>query len=76
MESSLIVYITHKHLLFSEVRNRPRRFYPGGDIIDYFRPVNSDGLNIQWDTVTNKDYLLYLLEGDFNSCDTVKMHRF
>ncbi|KAI2667418.1 Protein FAM151A [Labeo rohita] len=33
-----------------------------GDIIDYFRPVNSDGLNIQWDTVTNKDYLLYLLE--------------
>ncbi|RXN17494.1 protein FAM151A [Labeo rohita] len=47
----------------AKVRNRPRRFYPGGDIIDYFRPVNSDGLNIQWDTVTNKDYLLYLLEG-------------
>ncbi|XP_043114690.1 protein FAM151A [Puntigrus tetrazona] len=44
------------------MRNRPRRFYPGGDIIDYFRPVNSDGLNIQWDTVTNNDYLLHLLE--------------
>ncbi|XP_073705537.1 protein FAM151A [Garra rufa] len=51
-----------EHLLFSELRNRPRRFYPGGDIIDYFRPVNSDGLNIHWDTVTNKDYLLYLLK--------------
>ncbi|KAK2901194.1 hypothetical protein Q8A67_009309 [Cirrhinus molitorella] len=46
----------------AKLRNRPRRFYPGGDIIDYFRPVNSDGLNIQWDTVTNKDNLLYLLK--------------
>ncbi|XP_016379048.1 protein FAM151A [Sinocyclocheilus rhinocerous] len=46
----------------AKLRNRPRRFYPGGDIIGYFRPMNRDGLNIQWDTVTNKDYLLYLLE--------------
>lgn len=48
---------------FSVLRNRPRRFYPGGDIVDYFRPVNGDGLNIQWDTVTDKDSLLSLLEG-------------
>ncbi|XP_067310193.1 protein FAM151A [Pseudorasbora parva] len=45
----------------AKLRNRPRRFYPGGDIVDYFRPVNGDGLNIQWDTVTDKDSLLSLL---------------
>ncbi|XP_051554381.1 protein FAM151A [Myxocyprinus asiaticus] len=44
-------------------RNRPRRFYPGGDIVDYFRPVNSDGLNIQWERVTDKESLLSLLKG-------------
>ncbi|XP_051984045.1 protein FAM151A-like [Xyrauchen texanus] len=44
-------------------RNRPRRFYPGGDIVDYFRPVNRDGLNIQWERVTDKESLLSLLKG-------------
>nr|XP_015210843.1 PREDICTED: protein FAM151A isoform X1 [Lepisosteus oculatus] len=33
--------------------NRKRRFYPGGNVVDYFRPKNSDGLNIQWYTVDN-----------------------
>ncbi|XP_056328893.1 protein FAM151A [Danio aesculapii] len=46
----------------AKIKDRPRRFYPGGDIIDYFRPADSDGLNIQWDTVNDKDSLLSLLE--------------
>ncbi|KAK7158893.1 hypothetical protein R3I94_005279 [Phoxinus phoxinus] len=46
----------------AKLRNRPRRFYPGGDVVDYFRLVNGDGLNIQWDTVTDKDSLLSLLK--------------
>lgn len=50
--------------LFKEAakqRNRPRRFYPGGDIVDYFKPVNRDGLHIQWETVTDNDSLISLL---------------
>ncbi|KAL7850928.1 hypothetical protein AOLI_G00212840 [Acnodon oligacanthus] len=43
-------------------KDRPRRFYPGGDIVDYFKPANSDGLNILWETVTDGDSLLSLLE--------------
>lgn len=46
----------------AKIKDRPRRFYPGGDIVDYFRPADSDGLNIQWDTVNDKDSLLSLLE--------------
>ncbi|XP_055058628.2 protein FAM151A [Misgurnus anguillicaudatus] len=45
----------------AEKSNRTRRFYPGGDIVDYFKPVNSGGLNIQWETVTDKYSLISLL---------------
>lgn len=47
----------------SEQRKRPRRFYPGGDIVDYFNPVKGDGLNIQWEKVINKETLISLLRG-------------
>ncbi|KAK1790724.1 hypothetical protein P4O66_014584 [Electrophorus voltai] len=46
----------------SEQKDRPRRFYPGGDIVDYFKPANNNGLNIQWETVTDRNSLLSILK--------------
>lgn len=46
-----------------EQRDRQRRFYPGGDLIDYFQPKYRDGLYIQWNTVTDRASLLSLLSG-------------
>ncbi|KAL2097500.1 hypothetical protein ACEWY4_006707 [Coilia grayii] len=43
-------------------RNRPRRFYPGGDLIDYFKPRDNYGWNIQWQTVTSRQFLMSLLK--------------
>ncbi|XP_066512667.1 protein FAM151A-like [Hoplias malabaricus] len=43
-------------------RDRPRKFYSGGDIFDYFKPENNDGLNILWETVTDKDSLKSILK--------------
>ncbi|KAI4894703.1 hypothetical protein NFI96_021144 [Prochilodus magdalenae] len=43
-------------------KDRPRRFYPGGDIVDYFKPVNRDGLNILWETVRDRESLVSLLK--------------
>ncbi|XP_062843358.1 protein FAM151A [Trichomycterus rosablanca] len=43
--------------------DRPGRFYPGGKIVDYFKPANDDGLNILWEDVTDRDSLLSLLKG-------------
>ncbi|XP_028831571.1 protein FAM151A [Denticeps clupeoides] len=42
-------------------RDRLRLFYPGGDLIDYFRPENKNGSNIQWETVAGRASLLSLL---------------
>ncbi|XP_031662772.1 protein FAM151A isoform X1 [Oncorhynchus kisutch] len=42
-------------------RDRQRRFYPGGDLIDYFQLKYRDGLYIQWNTVTDRASLLSLL---------------
>ncbi|KAJ8406301.1 hypothetical protein AAFF_G00305320 [Aldrovandia affinis] len=42
-------------------RMRPRRFYPGGDLVDYFKPQNRDGMNLQWDSVSDRASLLSLL---------------
>ncbi|XP_047662559.1 protein FAM151A isoform X1 [Tachysurus fulvidraco] len=39
-------------------KDRPRRFYTGGDIVDYFKPANSDGLNILWEKVYDQASLL------------------
>ncbi|KAF7692326.1 protein FAM151A [Silurus meridionalis] len=43
-------------------RNRPRRFYTGGDIVDYFKPANGEGLNILWEEVHDRASLLALLK--------------
>ncbi|XP_030630573.1 protein FAM151A [Chanos chanos] len=48
-------------------RNRLRRFYPGGDIVDYFKPKNNDGLHIQWKTVTDRASLETLLTESSNA---------
>ncbi|XP_066548209.1 protein FAM151A [Amia ocellicauda] len=45
-------------------RNQTRRFYPGGDLVDYFKPENSDGLNIKWHTVGNGMALMSLLRDE------------
>ncbi|XP_023671674.2 protein FAM151A [Paramormyrops kingsleyae] len=42
---------------------RLRRFYPGGDLIDYFKPPNKDGVNIQWNRVSDRTSLLSVLGG-------------
>ncbi|XP_053507012.1 protein FAM151A [Ictalurus furcatus] len=42
-------------------KDRPRRFYTGGDIVDYFKPADSDGLNILWEEVYDLASLLSLL---------------
>ncbi|XP_041125574.1 protein FAM151A isoform X1 [Polyodon spathula] len=45
--------------------NRSRRFYSGGNLIDYFKPRNSDGIYIQWHSIDNRITLMALLkEGD------------
>ncbi|XP_047662560.1 protein FAM151A isoform X2 [Tachysurus fulvidraco] len=44
-------------------KDRPRRFYTGGDIVDYFKPANSDGLNILWEKVYDQASLLSELKG-------------
>ncbi|XP_072525519.1 protein FAM151A [Salminus brasiliensis] len=46
----------------AEQTYRPRRFYPGGNIIDYFKPADHDGLNILWETVTGRGSLLSILK--------------
>ncbi|XP_076838310.1 protein FAM151A [Brachyhypopomus gauderio] len=43
-------------------KDRHRRFYPGGDIVDYFKPANNDGLNIQWEMVPDRNSLLSILK--------------
>ncbi|KAF5888594.1 protein FAM, partial [Clarias magur] len=43
-------------------KDRPRRFYTGGDIVDYFKPANNDGLNIQWEEVHDRASLLSALK--------------
>lgn len=45
-------------------RDRWRRFYPGGNIVDYFRPAHGDGRNIMWEDVTDRASLQSLLEGN------------
>ncbi|KAG5286455.1 hypothetical protein AALO_G00015040 [Alosa alosa] len=47
----------------AKLKGRPRRFYPGGDLVDYFKPKNNDGSNIQWQTVTSREFLLSVLRG-------------
>ncbi|XP_035279045.1 protein FAM151A [Anguilla anguilla] len=44
------------------LQKRFRRFYPGGDLVDYFKPANSDGMNIRWDWVSDRASLLSLLK--------------
>ncbi|KAI1883105.1 hypothetical protein AGOR_G00241810 [Albula goreensis] len=41
---------------------RSRQFYPGGDLVDYFKPKNRDGINIRWDSVSDRASLLSLLK--------------
>ncbi|KAJ8357556.1 hypothetical protein SKAU_G00203500 [Synaphobranchus kaupii] len=43
-------------------QRRLRRFYPGGDLVDYFNPENRDGMNIRWDWVSDRASLLSLLK--------------
>ncbi|KAK2868223.1 hypothetical protein Q7C36_000094 [Tachysurus vachellii] len=43
-------------------KDRPRRFYTGGDIVDYFKPANSDGFNILWEKVYDQASLLSVLK--------------
>ncbi|XP_076149273.1 protein FAM151A [Alosa pseudoharengus] len=47
----------------AKLKGRHRRFYPGGDLVDYFKPKNNDGSNIQWQTVTSRKFLLSVLRG-------------
>ncbi|KAL0965933.1 hypothetical protein UPYG_G00288150 [Umbra pygmaea] len=42
-------------------RDRLRRFYPGGDLVDYFQPKYKDSLSVQWTTIRNKVSLFSLL---------------
>ncbi|XP_058890929.1 protein FAM151A isoform X2 [Acipenser ruthenus] len=42
--------------------NRSRRFYSGGNLIDYFKPRNSDGMYIQWHSIDNRITLMTLLK--------------
>ncbi|XP_041133283.1 protein FAM151A-like [Polyodon spathula] len=45
--------------------NRSRRFYSGGNLIDYFKPRNSDGIYVRWHSIDNRITLMTLLkEGD------------
>ncbi|KAJ8274307.1 hypothetical protein COCON_G00089320 [Conger conger] len=44
-------------------KGRLRRFYPGGDLVDYFKPENRDGINIGWDWVSDRASLQSLLKG-------------
>ncbi|KAL4608257.1 protein FAM151A [Arapaima gigas] len=49
---------------FKEAANlskRPKQFYPGGDLIEYFKPMGNDGMYIQWDRVMNRRSLLSVL---------------
>uniref|UniRef100_A0A3B1K9T3 Protein FAM151A n=1 Tax=Astyanax mexicanus TaxID=7994 RepID=A0A3B1K9T3_ASTMX len=46
----------------SKQKNRRRRFYPGGDIVNYFKPADDVGLNILWETVTDRPSLLSILK--------------
>ncbi|KAK3513028.1 hypothetical protein QTP70_000191 [Hemibagrus guttatus] len=43
-------------------KDRPRMFYTGGDIVDYFKPANGDGLNVLWEEVYDRASLLSVLK--------------
>ncbi|KAJ8270895.1 hypothetical protein GJAV_G00120480 [Gymnothorax javanicus] len=43
-------------------RGRTRRFYPGGDLLDYFTLKHRDGMYVQWDRVRDRTSLLSLLK--------------
>ncbi|XP_018608788.2 protein FAM151A [Scleropages formosus] len=45
----------------ARLSHRPKQFYPGGDLIEYFKPVDNDGFFIQWELITNKTSLLSVL---------------
>ncbi|XP_010866024.1 protein FAM151A [Esox lucius] len=42
-------------------KGRQRRFYPGGELVDYFQPKYKDSLSIQWNAITDRVSLLSLL---------------
>lgn len=63
LDSKLLYNIYKSLCIFVEHKDRPRRFYTGGDIVDYFKPADSDGLNILWEEVYDLASLLSLLRG-------------
>ncbi|XP_028667045.1 protein FAM151A isoform X1 [Erpetoichthys calabaricus] len=53
--------------MFKEValkKTRTRRFYTGGNLIDYFGPQSSDGFYIEWFHINNKESLESIMKGE------------
>lgn len=73
-------------VLFTGQQGRVRRFYPGGDLMDFLYPVHNSDTNFQstdtppnslavsWFAVTDRTSLLTQLSGMYILCNTVSLH--